>query len=881
MRFRVGEHRIECGHSLHMGTAATLRSQLRDLYLHESAQIQQEFASTGSGSTAIASRTALVETVLCRLWDELIVPFTNAGRNFALVALGGFGRRSLFPHSDVDILFLHADRSTEEALRDPVRSFCQELWDLRMKLGPTTRTLAECDQFDPQNVEFTISLLDCRYVAGDRELFDRLYEKVLPKFFVREGNYIVQQLAEVTRSRHAKYGNTVFHLEPNIKEAPGGLRDYNVACWMATLAALDRDRRWPAADSVLSGSAAKLRSALEFLTSVRTFLHYRHGRDDNMLAWESQDEGAAHHTGFKDAERLDAAAWMRIYFRHARAVHHESLRLLESVPAARSSLYRQFQNWRSRLSNADFSVVDGLIYLQQPSAISDPELLFRIFSFAAHHGLKPALSTETRIQHILPHMIEAPPPGPVSWQYLQSVLVEPHAAEALRAMHSVGLLTVLMPELKLIDSLVVRDFYHRFTVDEHSFLAIECLHRARQASSEWDQRYGRLLEELERPELLYLALLLHDVGKGVPGENHVITSLEIAQKCMDRMGLEQADRDTVSFLIASHLEISATLRRDIYDPATVQAFCDKMGTPERLKMLSLLTYADIKAVNPEALTPWKAENVWQLYISASNCLSRTADQRMHPDSEQDESTAKLQALAPQAAEKIKAFLEGVPRRYLRSFRPEEILRHFELAGHLDEDSVQLELVRGRHWYALTVITNDRQFLFAKIAGALAAWGMNIVKADAFSNASGTVIDTFYFTDRFRTLELNHAEWEHFKRSISDVLTEEADLDRMLHDRMRSESRNGAKVKIRTEIEFDDDSSATSTLVQIVAQDRLGLLHKICSRLSHRGCNIDIALIDTEGQMAIDVFYLTAGGGKLPSSKQQELKADLVEELMES
>jgi [protein-PII] uridylyltransferase len=860
-----------------MTAASLLITELRSSLADAGERIARDFAATGDGRAAIAQRTLLIEDILNRLWGEFVASDEQGPRGFALVATGGFGRGWLFPYSDIDLLFLFADRSGEQAHKEEIQRFSQELWDLKLKLSPAARTLAECDRFDPDNTEFTVSLLDCRFLTGDRQLFARLHDKVVPKLVSRESKALLQSLAGVTRERHGKFGHTVFHLEPNLKETPGGLRDCNVASWLALVSAMSKLGDWPDSSSLRAPVRKQLEAALEFLMAARCFLHFRHGRDDNALSWEAQDEAAARKIGASDSAELTAADWMRIYFGHARAVQRTVMQLMEEIPESWSALRRQFQGLRARPSHPDFSVVDGLIFLQQSSSLEDPEMLLRLFHFMAHHGLKLSATTEQRIEQSLPTLAVTPPRGAELWLYLQETLLQPHAAEALRAMHSLRLLTLLLPELKPIDSLVVRDFYHRFTVDEHSILAIESLHRLNQSNSEWDKRYAELLGELEDPELLYLSLLLHDTGKGVPGGNHVEASLEIAARCLDRLDVDPGERTVVLFLIGNHLEMSAQLRRDIFNPETVAAFAERVGTPERLKMLCLLTYADIKAVNPEALTPWKAENVWQLYIGAANYLNRSADHRVHGDVS-NEKLARLRSLAPVMGAKFRDFVEGFPQRYLLVHSAEEVMRHVELAEHLGHDVVQVDLKRGRHWYELTLVTKDRPSLFATLTGVLAAWGMNIVKANAFSNQAGIVVDSLYFTDRFRTLELNLSEWDRFKKSLAAVLAGEADLERMLRDRQGVEKHTKAKVAVETRIDFDDECSSTSTLLQVIAQDRPRLLHRLSSCLSRQQCNIEIALIDTEGQMAIDTFYLTSEGKKLPMGLQKKVEKALRDEL---
>jgi [protein-PII] uridylyltransferase len=811
-------------------------------------ELEADVRRGAGGRAALERYSDRIDAMLRQLFAEA----GGAREKVVVLALGGYGRRHLCLHSDIDVLVLFGGRIGAEQ-EGFLRAFLNPLWDLGVIVGHQVRELDDFARLEADNPEFLLALLDARPVAGLRVLFDRFGAA----FHTADTHaHILRSLLELIDDRHARFNSTLYQLEPDVKDAPGALRDLMAARTIALLTDPVLLRRGPA-------DPARVDQAEDFLLRVRSTLHLDAGRNQNTLSHEMQ-ERTADLLGYPGAEpRQQVERLMSDYFRHARTVNRSLAWARKGAPVPVGP-------------NLGVSR-DGIRFLDPIQAARNPASWIGAFHAAIEAGVDVSEEALSCIQqHVERFRADDFFPDARDRNALLSLL-KPRTGlyDRLSEMHDCGLLGRVFPEFQAISWRVVRDFYHKYTVDEHTLLTIRNLERISTTEVSYRLRFRNLLGEIDRPELLVLALLLHDVGKW-RDDDHALESVRLATEALERLDLDAGARETVLFLIRHHLSMSlVAFRRDTEDPDIVKEFAGFVGTEERLKMLCLLTLVDVEAVSPETLTPWKEELLWRLYVDTYNHLTQRYGDELIERNQAGLDDLLKQRPADLSVAEITRFLEGLPQRYLQLFPRDAIYRHVRLASDIHPDEVHASLERGEDAvWSLVVATLDKPFLFSNICGVLSSFGMNIIRGHALTNPNGLVLDVFQFTDDERYLELNRDAQDQVMHVLEDVVSGRADVAERLRPRERGVLHVKGAPRFPPVVRADNQASGRYTIVDIVASNALGLLYRISRVISRHGCDVDLVLIATEGERAIDVFHITKGGSKLTEAEQQALTSDL-------
>jgi [protein-PII] uridylyltransferase len=788
-----------------------------------------------------------------------------------LMAVGGYGRAELAPYSDVDLLILHAPPNRSD-LSPLIEKMLYPLWDLGLEVSCSSRSIFECLKMAQSDLHVKTGLIDGRYLDGEYEFFRNLYTLFAKKVLHRKVRKFAGALTGELLSRHQKYEDPTYVLEPNVKEGEGGLRDFQIGRWL--IRAKYKTDRW---DSILFPDQSRiLDRSLQFLWAIRNELHLLSGRRQDDLTFELQEKIApilGFSSGTKGIEEM-----MRQYHLSTQKVLNfatgVSDRILSEPPPSRKVLFffkRAKIDPFFRISHGEVHLLDPVTFKREPSQLMTP------FKHCQNYQIEMDYQTEEAVVEALPFIDDRFRTSELVNQTFLGILRKGDGVEAiLKKMHELGLLSRYIPEFSEIEGKVHYDLYHVHPVDIHLILAVEELQKLRMGSYQKDcPLLTSLIREIEKPEILFLTALLHDIGKGMEGD-HSLIGAELAKGIGGRMGLSSEEKELIHFLVGHHLFMLETaFRRDLHDEQAIDRFAHQVKNLNQLKMLYFLTFADIKAVGPEAWTDWKNSLLMELFLKTSHFLERGKESKEF--SEENALIERLGEFLPPAI--LSEYTEYLPARYLSCYPLKQIARHIEMARFVGKESIFVEWETEQGMRAkVTVCTRDRYGLFSKIAGSMFLNRLNILEAQIHTWANGVALDTFYVEDATAEAE---RRLEQFKNDLENILSGKASLKDLISQRKETNWVQQKVIpKVSPEVKVNNQDSDFYTIIEVTGEDRLGILYEITQGLTDHGCNIHFARISTLGNRILDVFYVQDEWGEKIGEKQKvdNLKQTLLQRL---
>ncbi|MCX7918294.1 MAG: HD domain-containing protein [bacterium] len=933
----------------------------------EKARIYQWHLAKATGKDIVTATTALIDEVILAVFELVVkdeLGIDGQVSDCAVLATGGYGRGEMNPCSDIDLLFLYAIpksnvKSTEsvpvaipERTQKIARGILYYLWDVGFQLGHSLKSIDECLSNATSDVIAKTAFMESRFLAGNIDLFASLKRQLFHQLFSikKLEEYIFAKL-DAMYHRHQEYGNSIYQQEPNVKESCGGLRDFHTAIWIAQarfgIQSFDELQHQ---GIITEAERKEIETAVDFLWRVRNHLHYLTGKKRDSLTFDLQEQIATVMGYTDDLTGSAVEQFMRHYYLFARDIAE-----FTEIIIHRSYPMNRFRTaTRSRMKPQELEpgirLADGEISLTEPNRLlNTPQLVLRLFYQAQRKNCPISIATKTILRQRIAeidHQVFLGKDGLKTFR--QMLRGKGNLGYALRTMHELGILERIIPEFGALTCLVRQDIHHQYTVDEHSIRAVEYLqelkHKPNDASM---QRFGdgspihlfarsseqkvaqpvesavmvarQIYQELNESEVLILATLLHDIGKShttntevsTDENEHTANSLKVLPQILDRLHIQPEKRDLIYFLIQHHLLMSDIAQhRDFDEDRILRQFANLVGDSYHLKLLFLITYADMRAVGPQVWNHWKSALLLGLY---HRTLAKLEGKEIIESDEQQAIEELKTELITQykdtvTTEEITEHFRLMPIRYLLGTAPAKIIEHIQLVRKLltpvspaglrlprkELALIQPELPAGSpvsvtavsHNFQLgytdiIICTFDAPGVFSKITGTLAAKMLNILSAQIYTRADGIVLDTIQIDQRSASWTEDQYWWQEIDDELNAVISGKKDIEKIIAIRRRQEMLKPIRTfRIPTEIELNPDISDTQTVIDIRTQDRLGLLYQLTSTMSSLGLNITSARIATYGARAVDVFYVTdRNGNKITDPSQlNQIKLGLLDSL---